>query len=123
MNRTDLRELATIRLREARVLLDANEAAGAYYLSGYAVECGLKACIARGTARFEFPDKKRVNQAHTHNLTELVNLAGLAPNLRAESTANPKFDVHWGVVKDWSEEKRYSRTITIGHARDLFIAI
>jgi len=32
---------------------------GAYYLAGYAVECALKACIAKGTQRFEFPDKRK----------------------------------------------------------------
>jgi HEPN domain-containing protein len=33
------------------VLLEAGLYAGAYYLAGYAVECALKACIAKKTAR------------------------------------------------------------------------
>jgi len=35
---------------------------GAYYLAGYAVECAIKACIAKGTRRYEFPDKRKVLQ-------------------------------------------------------------
>jgi HEPN domain-containing protein len=49
MNRADFHKLAEIRIKEARVLLDRKCYAGAYYLAGYAVECALKACIARKT--------------------------------------------------------------------------
>src|SRR5919106_3680906 len=44
----------------------AGEPSGAYYLAGYAVECGLKACIAKQVRRHEFPDRTTVNQSHTH---------------------------------------------------------
>jgi hypothetical protein len=47
---------------------------GRINLAGYAVECGLKACIAGKTQRHEFPDKKIVNASYTHNLRELVKL-------------------------------------------------
>ena len=40
MNRADLKQLAQLRLREAKALLDGGHAPGAYYLAGYAVECG-----------------------------------------------------------------------------------
>ncbi len=36
-------------MRDAEVLLDAGQWSGAYYLAGYAVECGLKACAAEMT--------------------------------------------------------------------------
>ena len=39
-------ELAETRRTEALCLLAANLFCGAYYLAGYAIECGLKACIA-----------------------------------------------------------------------------
>lgn len=68
VNRKDLQSLARTRLAEAKILLDAGRSDGAYYLAGYAVECALKACIARGTQRHEFPDKKTVDASHTHNL-------------------------------------------------------
>ena len=47
MNRTDLQQPALTRLAEAKALLAAGFPAGAYYLAGYAVECALKACIAK----------------------------------------------------------------------------
>ena len=45
--RADFQAIAETRMREARILLAANEPDGAYYLGGYAVECGLKACIIK----------------------------------------------------------------------------
>lgn len=48
MNRSDFQDLAQIRLAEAAALLQAERFDGAYYLAGYAVECALKACIAKG---------------------------------------------------------------------------
>ena len=61
MNRNDFRELAGIRLGEAKVLLDSDRYDGAFYLADYAVECALKACISRLTRRFDFPpDRKSI---------------------------------------------------------------
>ena len=65
MNRKDLQRLTRLRLAEARVLLAAAKYDGAYYLAGYAVECALKACIAKQIKRFDFPDKKLVIDSHT----------------------------------------------------------
>jgi hypothetical protein len=45
MNRAQLRQLAEDRVLDAACLLAGGRWAGAYYLAGYAVECGLKACI------------------------------------------------------------------------------
>ena len=61
MNRYDLQKLSRLRVREAKVLLDNKCYEGAYYLLGYAVECALKACIARQTKAFDFPDRKLIN--------------------------------------------------------------
>jgi HEPN domain-containing protein len=49
MNRDDFQSLATERLDDAAALLNAGRYAGSYYVSGYAIECALKACIARRT--------------------------------------------------------------------------
>ena len=54
MNRTDLQKLSNARIREARILFAAGEYSGAYYLAGYAVECALKACIAKSVKRHDF---------------------------------------------------------------------
>jgi len=77
MNRNDLKRLAKIRLTEAKTLLDNSNYDGAYYMSGYIVECGLKACFAKKTKKYDFPDKKATNKIYTHDLEELVKLAGL----------------------------------------------
>ena len=82
--------------------------AGAYYLAGYVVECALKACIAKQTARYEFPNKERVSQSWSHSLPGLVQIAGLQRSLTDESDADPQFGVYWGVVKDWKADARYT---------------
>lgn len=56
MNRGELQALAIVRIKETRILLDAGCYDGAYYLAAYAVECALKACIARQIPAEEFPD-------------------------------------------------------------------
>ena len=47
LSRKELQALSGIRLREARALARLGMNDGAYYLAGYAVECALKACIAK----------------------------------------------------------------------------
>jgi HEPN domain-containing protein len=54
MNRSDFHRLTEIRIKEAKVLLDRKCYEGAYYLAGYAVECALKACIAKENASSRF---------------------------------------------------------------------
>jgi HEPN domain-containing protein len=109
MDRKDLRALSRVRLSEARALLKAGLPDGAYYLAGYAVECALKACIAKETQRYEFPEKKRVDASYTHNLKELVRVAELRDELQAAEEANPLFRRYWRVVQLWSEQSRYGR--------------
>ena len=72
MNRTDFQRLADMRIDEAKILLDQGKWAGAYYLAGYAVECALKACIAKLTSAEDFPDKEFAAKCFTHNLDKLV---------------------------------------------------
>jgi len=57
INRQKLQELALMRIAEAKVLFNASHFAGAYYLAGYAIECGLKACIAKTVNQYDFPSK------------------------------------------------------------------
>ena len=51
----DLQDLAELRIKEARILLDAGSYPGAFYLAGYSVECALKACIAKALANWNAP--------------------------------------------------------------------
>ena len=108
MNRTDLQQLAETRLREAEILLNAGEPSGAYYLAGYAVECGLKACIAKQTNLHDFPEKDRVNKSYSHKFSDLVVVAGLQASFDVEFAANPGFRKCWKTTQAWNERSRYS---------------
>lgn len=123
MNRFDLQGLAKLRVREARALLDAGFTAGAYYLAGYAIECALKACIAKSVKRHEFPDRRTVNESYTHDLTRLIKIAGLEAAHDAELRGNPQFALNWAVAKAWSEEARYSLIKSDIEGRDMYAAV
>ncbi|HYW41377.1 MAG TPA: HEPN domain-containing protein [Bryobacteraceae bacterium] len=109
MDRRDLQELSKVRLKEATALLRLGLFDGAYYLAGYAVECALKACIAKGTQRGEFPDKKKVESSYSHNLRELIRVAGLDEARLEQADKDPDFRTNWDVVLSWSEQSRYRR--------------
>ncbi len=121
MNKDDLKELSRIRLEEARVLLENGKYDGAYYLCGYAVECGLKACIAKQTKQYDFPDRKTVNQSYTHDFTVLVGVAGLELDLGLKKR-DRAFQLNWGIVEQWSEESRYQKR-SERDARELYLAV
>lgn len=109
MDRKDLQGLANLRFKEARALLRVGLFDGAYYLAGYTTECALKACIAKGTQRHEFPEKKRVESSHSHNLRELIRVAGLEEARVEQASRDPEFNANWNVVQSWSEQSRYRR--------------
>ena len=88
MNRDDFKELSRLRTREASALLKTRSYAGAYYLLGYSVECALKACICRQIERYDFPDRKLANAAHTHDLESLVRTAGLDSVFQQDRLSN-----------------------------------
>jgi len=122
MNRDDFKQIAKIRLKEAKALLSNGNYDGAYYLCGYVVECGLKACIAKKTKRYDFPDKKTVEDSYTHEIEKLIGVAGLKQDLQNEMKHNKQFEVNWTVVKDWTEASRYERQ-NDKKAHDLYSAI
>ena len=122
MNRSDFKRLADNRIRDAVALMRGRRYAGAYYLAGYAVECGLKACIAKQTRRHEFPDRGLVIQSYTHDLKTLVAAAGLETQRDTDAAYDPDFGSNWAVVKDWSEQSRYE-TRSRSEATDLLDAI
>ena len=109
MERKDLQELSKVRLKEASALLNLGLWDGAYYLAGYAVECAIKACIAKGTRRYEFPDKKKVESSHSHNLRDLIRVAGLDDARIEQAKRDPDFQTNWDIVERWSEQSRYRR--------------
>jgi HEPN domain-containing protein len=123
MDRNDLQNLSQLRLAEAQALLNAGHYAGSYYLAGYAAECAIKACIAKGVQQYDFPDKDKVNQSYTHDLVKLIKVAGLEGTLTAAIAANAALAQNWATAKDWSEGKRYALGIVEQDARDLVAAL
>lgn len=107
MKRKDLQLLAETRLGEAQVLFQNRRFNGAYYLAGYAIECAIKACVARKTQRFDFPDKSLAIQVYTHDLTDLLKPTELTQIFKDEFRIDPALKVKWVIVKDWSEQSRY----------------
>ncbi len=75
--------------------------------AGYAVECGLKACIAKLTNQYDFPDKELTQRSYTHKIELLVDVAGLVSQQQTEAAANPAFANNWLIVRDWDENARY----------------
>jgi hypothetical protein len=122
VDRKGLQDLSKIRLKEATALLQLRLFDGAYYLAGYSVECALKACIAKGTRRGEFPDKKIVDSSHSHNLLQLITVAKLHKAHDEHAGKNPAFWNNWDVVKRWSEQSRYERK-SEESARELLAAV
>jgi HEPN domain-containing protein len=110
VNRSDLQQLALDRIADAKALLKAKRWAGAYYLSGYAVECALKACIAKLTKAEDFPDKGVADRCWTHDLDRLVAAARLNAVRDAAYLADSELEDYWGIAKDWKETSRYGRT-------------
>ena len=122
MNRIDFQELADRHLQESKALLGAGFPEGAYYLAGYAVECALKACIAKRTREHDFPGKGS-NKYYSHDLEDLLGFAELTVELESVLPTNPAMKANWIIVKNWSEESRYEKGKTRQEADDLLAAI
>jgi HEPN domain-containing protein len=122
-----LRRIARERLNDAKSLLANKRWSGAYYLCGYSVECGLKSCILRylGESAAIFGEQsylKRLANCWTHDLEELVRLAGLTAQFGMDRGLNPRLEDFWIVTKDWKETSRYERRTKL-EARDLYTAV
>jgi AbiV family abortive infection protein len=111
-----------MRRREAKTLLANKNYAGSYYLMGYAVECAIKAAIAKLTQRHEFPDQKRANESYKHELKTLLQTAALWSALESAMKTNPALNDNWAVVKDWNTNSRYVVSTSQAQARDLYSA-
>ncbi len=108
LNRDTLQTLAGSRLEEARVLLENELWTGAYYMTGLAVECALKSCLASAVKEYDFPDKAFVNAIYVHDLERLFELNGaLWAALLADMKIDKQLSENWRTVKDWDDGRRY----------------
>jgi HEPN domain len=124
LNRIEAGAFAESWVADAKALLDAGRWHAAYYLVGYAVECGLKACILAhiDTTGIIFQDKKFAERCFTHDLETLVKAADLEIIRGLDIAANPALGVNWQIVKDWNVDVRY-RELSELEARSLYNAI
>ena len=115
MKRAELQQLAEDRLQDAEVLLAAGRWTAAYYLAGYAVECGLKACVLAHLEQVGmlFEDKKQmknlIDDYFTHEIDRLVDLAELEVDRGLAIAGNAAMGDNWNIVKDWKESSRYKQ--------------
>jgi hypothetical protein len=89
---------------------------------GYAVECAIKAAIAKQTRRFDFPNKQLAADSYRHDLKSLLQTAGLWTTFDSAIRTNSSLSDNWAVVKDWDVDSRYILSVSEAQARDLFSA-
>jgi hypothetical protein len=73
---------------------------------------GLKACVLAYIERtgMIFVDKKYAEKCWTHDLEDLLPLAGLQGAFDADATVDAVLGSSWDIVTEWSESSRYRRT-------------
>jgi HEPN domain-containing protein len=112
--RSDLRNIAQARLRDAEVLLEARRYDGAVYLCGYSVEIALKARMCRTLGWPEFPETSRDFEGYqslrTHRLDVLLHFSG------AEARIKGRLMTEWAMVVMWEPDVRYRRIGTASAA-------
>lgn len=106
LNRFTLRDLANERLLDAKSLFEIGRYSSSYYLTGYVVELGLKACIAKDVKQYDFPDRDRTSKSWIHKLTDLAILARLLES--SEYRGDAVLRGYWAEVCKWSPEYRYN---------------
>lgn len=93
----DLKRIANARLVDAEILLKAKRFDGASYLSGYAIEIGLKLRICKTLKWQGFPETNSEFQGlssfKTHDFDVLLRLSGV------EDQAKTQYLAEWSDLK------------------------
>lgn len=106
--RDELKRLARTRLEEAKALYASGLYDGSRYLAGYVVELALKARICKLLDLSDYPEKGDISRSFkTHNLDDLLRLAGLQRKFEEARVRSPDLLTAWSVVTTWSETLRY----------------
>ena len=116
LTKADLEKLAQMRLDDALFLWQHHKASSAYYLSGYAIELALKACISKLFQPDVIPDMAFVKAIYTHQLNDLLKTAGLYQEFDADSKADPDLATNWIIACKWNEASRYELHGTLSAA-------
>jgi hypothetical protein len=89
------------------LLLEGSEWSGAYYLAGYAVECGIKASLTKNLQPYQMPDRE-FSKGFIHDIEKLSKIAQVDGARGLNARADSDFALNWNVVTSWSEESRYT---------------
>ncbi len=122
MRRTDLQSGAIAKIDDAVLLLSNGRYSNAYYLAGYAVELGIKACIAKQVIADTIPDRDFFSRIFSHDSLKLIGLAGLAKELKDAQNSSVAFAANWAISAEWRPDTRYE-SITAMNAQLLIQAI
>jgi hypothetical protein len=125
--RAEWQQLAEDRILDAQALLvpGVDRWSAAYYLIGYAVECGLKSCVVRRVTTHPevvYEDRKFSSDAWTHDLESLLVVADIKDDRDNDAAASLALYQNWQQVKDWNERSRYEQ-MTQAMAQRLFEAV
>ena len=105
----ELYNLATERLEDAKVLLEATRCDGAFYICGYAVELGLKYAICKTLGWEDYPASGKGSDKYksfkTHDFEVLLHLSGREKQIKKE------FLPEWSILMKWNSETRYSSQV------------
>lgn len=108
-SRNQLKKMADIRLKEAKVLYNNNLYDGACYLAGYVVELALKARICKLLDIMDYPDSGEISKSFKiHNLDILLRLSGLEKIFNNAKLNNPQLHANWSIITTWNEQYRYN---------------
>jgi len=108
LTRTELKKLAETKLKEVKALYENELYDGAYYASGYVLEFALKARICKILNIDAFPEQRKISKLFkTHNLKDLIFLAGLEKEFNNAKANNSNLLTNWSIISDWSEHLRY----------------
>lgn len=122
MHRSNLQIVAQTKLEDATLLLQHGCSSNAYYLAGYAIEIGLKACITKRIQAETIPDLAFVKSIYNHNLRDLVKVANLTTQLELRQQTDSSFAANWAIVCEWGPTERYN-VIALESAEFLISAI
>ena len=95
MTRSHFQQLSKLHMSHAEALLNAALFSGAYYISGYAVECALKTSAKIRISSIFIRIPRWFNKAWTHNFPNLIEVSGLKTEFDAERQQDSDLDVNW----------------------------
>lgn len=110
-NGKELKTIAMNRVKVVQKLLASGDYDMAVYVSGYVLECALKAVICKTLKLADYPRNVQVQSSaisfHTHNFDILSMLAGMSQELSNGIASRDLFQNWSDITTTWKPELRY----------------